>query len=155
MAGNLHHRFRELLNVVEAFNASLDENLVICEIEDNPIFINFDYKPISQSGCNLNITIDKCVPCFLTINIGKKIFYEEYEGQRLPNADYLNELMNSVSQGCVTEEETFSLGKCILHKGHVKLDSYEDIQVERKSIFGCMMPSRSKKSYEYKPWTSA
>lgn len=152
MVETIENRFKQIMHVIDLFNSDLSEDLVELEIEDSKHYVNFNYFPISETMCPLSITIDKVAPNFLTVEIGKKIVYEECEGLRLPDATYLKELINSVAGGKVLEKETFFFGRCVKYIGSVELDGYADIFIEKKSLPKLLMPDVEEKKYFYEPW---
>ncbi|MDO6708998.1 hypothetical protein [Photobacterium sp. 1_MG-2023] len=145
-------RFNQLIHVIDTLNSTLDRRLVKCSTEDAAAYINFDYFPVDRDKCRLSVTIDKNPPYLLTVNIGRKIFYEEYEGQALPDANYLDELIKIVMGGRVLEKETFFWGRCVIYSGSVIINGYDDILVVKKLMPYFLVSSGNEKIYSYKSW---
>ncbi|MDQ7048249.1 MAG: hypothetical protein Q9M92_01405 [Enterobacterales bacterium] len=120
-------------------------------IEESVYFSSYSFLPLNKEECSIIVTIEKNEPYFLTIEIGQKFRYEEYEGLKLPPVKYLNALLDSVFCGKVKEKRCIMLGLDVGYSIKIKLTGFDDINYKHKSIFLLNVIS-NEVIYQYSPW---
>lgn len=145
-------RFFTINVIIDQFlNSKLGKKSQLIKNNDSR-FLEYYFDPKNSGECAINLTVDKVEPYFVTIGIGEKILYEEYEGMDFPSELYIKDILESVALGKIEEIFTLQLGKAVEYNGLVKLKSHSDIEVHYKSFFYLPFIKCTYRKRMYEPW---
>ena len=110
----IQNRAVVIQNLIADFIENGFSDLVSFEVIEDAYCIVLKIEPRNKKSCELEVTVGLCGAEHLTIVIGDKIVYEEYEGMELPeDSVFIVSLLTAVSKGRVQEKHIIRGGKFI------------------------------------------
>ncbi|WP_028768308.1 hypothetical protein [Shewanella fidelis] len=148
----LNSRGETIHRLIESFLLDDRKDLVSFKVVEDLYCIVFEIQPKNKMACGLELTVGLNGDEHLTILIGDKIVYEEYEGITLPEDNvFIGSLLLAVSEGNVEEVYMKKGSQIVAYKAFVHIDGELDI------IIGDKMPLEPNnmleiKTVNYQPW---
>lgn len=138
--------------LITSFLLDARKDLVLLNVVEDPYCIVFEIQPLNIKACGLELTVGLSGDEHLTILIGDKIVYEEYEGMILPEDNvFIGSLLLAISVGDVEEIYMKVGNKIVAYKAFVHINGELDIIIEENIPLD---PNHilEIKTVNYQPW---
>ncbi len=148
----LNSRGEIIHSLIKSFLLDDRKDLVSLNVVEDPYCIVFEIQPLNIKACGLEITVGLSGDEYLTILIGDKILYEEYDGMIFPEDNvFISSLLLAISVGDVEEVYIKNGNKIVAYKAFVHIDGELDIIIKGNMPLD---PNNKLeiKTVNYQPW---